>query len=149
MKTDTEQLLADANRLREARKGSRSLGRTGATQIITAVLPAIQQLREQGVEWDVIAAALAEQGAVQGADRKPLTGRRLCALMSAINRREARRARRARVRLDVVPRRDAAGITIAPELAVKSRRLATTFSESELRAEAFANLQSLLKGKRP
>jgi hypothetical protein len=147
MKIDAAKLMTDAHRLREASKAGNAPGRTGATELIATALPAILRLREQNVAWDVIAAALAEQGAVQGPDRKPLKGRRLCALLSALMKREARRARKARVRLDVVPQRGAAVITIAPELAVKSRRRAATVSESELRAEAFANLQPFLKGQ--
>jgi len=38
--------------------------------------------------------ALAAQGVVQGADRRPITARRLTALISAINKRERRREAR-------------------------------------------------------
>jgi hypothetical protein len=93
---------------------------------------------------------LAEQGAVQGADRKPLTGRRLCALLHAIKKREARRAQKrlaVRARADVVPRHETREVNIAPELAANTDRAASPVTESELRAEAFANVQSLLKGQ--
>ncbi|WP_143099535.1 hypothetical protein [Bradyrhizobium sp. cf659] len=147
MKVNARQLMADASGLLEIRKVRDLRRRTGATEIITAALSTIEHLRAENVPWEVIAAALAKQGAVQCADRKPLTGRRLCALLSAIRKREARRARKRRVGADLVPKRDGQVTTIAPELATKSRQPATTFSESAFRAEAYANLQPLLKGQ--
>src|SRR5450759_1287888 len=65
---------------------------TGATAIIEPVLPLIRDLRKQKHSWAAIAAALARQGVVQGVDRQPITPRRLTALISAINKRELRRA---------------------------------------------------------
>lgn len=64
--------------------------RTGATRVIESVMPDIKSLRDQGVSWDVIAAALSEQGLCQGADRTPLTGRRLTALVNGIRKRRRR-----------------------------------------------------------
>lgn len=150
MKIDLDQLSAHASRLHAERK-TRIVGvRTGATDIITAALPVIEQLRAQGVGWAEIAAALAAQGVVQGADRKALSGRRLCALLSAIRKRDEGRARKQRARhtrRDVVARQDAGGISIAPELAPQTQRRSSAPSESALRIENFVSLQSLLKGE--
>jgi hypothetical protein len=65
---------------------------TGATAIIEPVLPLICDLRRQKHSWAAIVAALARQGVVQGVDRQPITPRRLTALISAINKRDRRRA---------------------------------------------------------
>jgi len=59
--------------------------------VIEPVLPLIRELREQKHSWAAIAAALAKQGVVQGDGGKPITARRLTALISAINKRERRR----------------------------------------------------------
>jgi hypothetical protein len=57
---------------------------TGATAIIELILPLIRELRAQKFSWAAIASALAKQGVVQGSDRRPITARRLTALISAI-----------------------------------------------------------------
>jgi hypothetical protein len=148
MPIDTKKLLADASRLAEQRGASQSRGRTGATEIVTAALPEIKELREHGFAWSTIAAALARQGAVQGVDRKPLTGRRLCALLSAIDKREERRARKRRLRharRDVVSRQGEGLAAIAPELKLDTCHRTSALSESHLRVEAFAELKSLMK----
>jgi hypothetical protein len=71
---------------------------TGATAIIEPVLPLIRDLRKQKHSWSAIAAALARQGVVQGADRQPITAHRLTALISAIDKRERRHAKRSESR---------------------------------------------------
>jgi hypothetical protein len=71
---------------------------TGATAIIEPVLPLICDLRKQKHSWSAIAAALARQGVVQGVDRQPITARRLTALISAIDKRERRHAKRSESR---------------------------------------------------
>jgi hypothetical protein len=71
---------------------------TGATAIIEPVLPLIRDLRKQKHSWSAIAAALARQGVVQGEDRQPITARRLTALISAIDKRERRHAKRSESR---------------------------------------------------
>jgi|GraSoi2013_100cm_1033763.scaffolds.fasta_scaffold138166_1 hypothetical protein len=67
------------------------LRRTGATAIIEPILPLIREFRTKKYSWAAIAAGLAAQGVTQGADRNPITARRLTALISAINKRERRR----------------------------------------------------------
>ncbi|RQH06876.1 hypothetical protein [Bradyrhizobium sp. RP6] len=153
MAIDPRKFKADASRLAVQQKAKDWRGgRTGATDMISAALPAIKELREQGIAWSVIAAALAAQGAVQGIDRQPLTGRRLCALISAINKREERRERKRRsryARRDLVPRARERAVTITPELQNEiCRRTSAGFSEVDLRKEAFAELKSLLKEPR-
>ena len=148
MKVNSKQLTADATALHRERMTVDLRRRTGATEIITAALPAIEQLRNEGITWDAIARALAKQGAVQGTDRQPLKGRRLSALISAIRKREARRARKLRRRPDLVPQLASPAVVIAPELTSKAHApAAPAFSESALRAEAYANLQLLLKAQ--
>ena len=71
---------------------------TGATAIIEPALPLIRDLRRQKHSWSAIAAALARQGVVQGVDRQPITARRLTALISAIDKRERRQAKRSESR---------------------------------------------------
>ena len=82
------------------------LRRTGATAVIEPILPLIREFRTKKYSWVAIAAALAKQGVVQGSERKPITARRLTALISAINKRERHRedrfAGRAR-RRDLTP----------------------------------------------
>lgn len=46
-----------------------------------------KRLRKQNHSWGAIAAALASQGVVQGADPKPITRRRLTALIAVTERR--------------------------------------------------------------
>jgi hypothetical protein len=79
--------------------------RTGATAVIEPVLPVIYELRARNHSWAAIAAALAKQGVVQG-NGKPIMGRRLTALICAINKRvrrqEDRLAYRAK-RRDLAP----------------------------------------------
>jgi hypothetical protein len=80
--------------------------RTGATAVIEPVLPVIYELRTRKHSWSAIAAALAKQGVIQGDDGDAITGRRLTALIYAINKRlrrqEERSAGRAK-RRDLAP----------------------------------------------
>jgi hypothetical protein len=68
--------------------------RTGVTALIEPVLPKIQELRAQKHSWAAIAAAFAAQGVIQGDDGEAITGRRLTALISAINKRLRRQEQR-------------------------------------------------------
>jgi hypothetical protein len=95
MQIDSKRLTKDCAAAQAASKGACHAHRnTGATAIIELVLPLIWQLRAQKFSWAAIASALAAQGVVQGSDRRPITGRRLTALISAINKRERRREAR-------------------------------------------------------
>ena len=107
MSIDSKRLTKDcANAQAALAANGHGLRRTGATAIIEPILPLIRELRARKHSWAAIAAALAKQGVVQGVDREPITGRRLTALISAINKRvqgcENRSAGRAR-RRDLAP----------------------------------------------
>jgi hypothetical protein len=92
MQIDSKRLTKDCVAAQAASADSLHAHRnTGATAIIELILPLIWQLRAQKFSWAAIASALAAQGVVQGSDRRPIEGRRLTALISAINKRERRR----------------------------------------------------------
>jgi len=93
MQIDSKRLTKDCAKVQAvlAESGHAHCG-TGATAIIEPVLPLIRDLRRQKHSWSAIAAALARQGVVQGADRQPITARRLTALIAAIEKRGRRRA---------------------------------------------------------
>jgi hypothetical protein len=93
MQVDAKRLTKDCSNAQSALAAS-GCGRrgTGATAIIEPILPLIRDLRKQNHSWAAIATALARQGVVQGANRQPITARRLTALISAIDKREGRRA---------------------------------------------------------
>jgi hypothetical protein len=130
--------------------------RTGATAIIEHILPCIEQLRTQKHSWAAIAAALAKQGVVQGANRDPISGRRLTALISAINKRERRREARL---LGRAKRRDLAPLpqsshTLALSADLNRTNATTTViaadSEATIRHQEFEDrIRSLLKADTP
>jgi hypothetical protein len=107
MSIDSKRLTKDcANAQATLAANGNALRRTGATAIIEPILPLIRELRARKYSWAAIAAALAKQGVIQGANREPITPRRLTALISAINKRvrrqEARLSGRAK-RRDLAP----------------------------------------------
>ena len=125
--------------------------RTGATALIEPVLPKIHELRAEKQSWAAIATALAKQGVVQGNDRKPITGRRLTALICAINKRvrrqEERSAGRAK-RRDLVPvPQQAHTLALSADLSVPAvAATIVTASEEDFRREDFEDcVRSLLK----
>ena len=124
--------------------------RTGATAIIEPVLPLIRDLRTQKHRWEAIAAALARQGVVQGVDRKPISARRLTALIAAIDKRERRRAERQRgrgLRQDLAQHHEPTSrLKLSGDLAnVMPSPKASDVSEERIRREALEGLQTLLK----
>ena len=124
--------------------------RTGATAIIEPVLPLIRDLRRQKHGWAAIAAALARQGVVQGVDRKPITPRRLTALIAAIDKRERRHTERQRgrcLRQDLAQQRQPTSrLTLSGDLAdMVPSATASHDSEECIRRKALEGLQTLLK----
>jgi len=124
--------------------------RTGATAIIEPVLPLIRDLRRQKHGWAAIAAALGRQGVVQGVDRKPITPRRLTALIGAIEKRERRRAECQRgrsMRQDLARHVErASGLALSGDLAdMVPSPTASEDDEERIRREALESLQTLLK----
>lgn len=127
MTLDLKRLHADASRLQAERSKSRSSRETtGATKAIRAALPAIYKLREDGVQWSTIAAALAAQGIVQGKDRIPLTTNRLTALVRQIELQKEKRFAKS-------PKKEAG--TKSQKFAMQNRRLSLS---SDLRAKTRA-----------
>lgn len=124
--------------------------RTGATAIIEPVLPLIRDLRRQKRGWKAIASALASQGVVQGVDRKPISARRLTALIAAIEKRERRQTQRQRgrgLRQDITQlSADGSRLTLSDDLAnVVPPPTVSDDSEERIRREALKGLQTLLK----
>jgi hypothetical protein len=125
--------------------------RTGATALIEPVLPKIYELRAQKHSWAAIAAAFAKQGVIQGDDGEAITGRRLTALISAINKRLRRQEERLAQR---AKRRDIAALpkqmhTLTLSADLKSPAAAAnivTASEEAFRREEFDDrVRSLLQ----
>ncbi|MGY4349740.1 hypothetical protein ACVWXM_006233 [Bradyrhizobium sp. GM7.3] len=142
MPLDAKKLRHDAQRIHEARAGT--------TKAIRGALPAIYQLRKDGVSWSAIAKALAEQGVVQGKDGTPLTTNRLTGLVSQIEAQEHKKAlKTGRERGDTQKRQEERPhrLTLSPDLvgpaAVSDVQPHST--EDELRQSAFAKLQTVLK----
>lgn len=156
MQIDSKRLTKDCTAADAARAGSDYPHRnTGATAIIEPVLPLIGELRAQKFSWASIASAFAKQGVVQGADRRPITARRLTALISAINKRERRREARLS---DRSKRRDLAPLPASSHtlaLSAELRRtdataVAMTDSEATIRHQEFEDrVRSLLKADPP
>jgi hypothetical protein len=152
MKIDSKRLMEDCATAQAACAGSDHPHRnTGATAIIEPVLPLIRELRAQKFSWAAIASALAAQAVVQGGDRRPITARRLTALISAINKRERRREARLSGRSK---RRDLAPLPASSHtlaLSADLRRtnataVTTTDGEATIRHQEFEDrVRSLLK----
>jgi hypothetical protein len=157
MQIDSKRLTKDCATAQAASADSCHTHRnTGATAIIEPVLPLIRELRAQKFSWASIASALAKQGVVQGCDRRPITARRLTALISAINKRE----RRSEARLsDRAKRRDLAPLpanshtlALSADLHRPNATTAVTPTDSEatIRHQEFEDrVRSLLKADPP
>jgi hypothetical protein len=156
MSIDSKRLTKDcANAQATLAANGHALRRTGATAIIEPILPLILELRVQKHSWAAIAVALSKQGVVQGVDREPITGRRLTALIAAINKRERRHevrlAGRTR-RRDLVPL-PANSHTLALSTDLQRADVATAVegdSEASIRHQEFEDrVRSLLKADPP
>jgi hypothetical protein len=156
MGVDAKRLLEDCAVAQTIRAASTYAHRnTGATAIIEPVLPVIRELRLRKISWAAIASALAKQGVVQGSDSRPITARRLTALISAINKREQRSEARMSSR---AKRRDLAPLQASSQTLALSADLnrtiatavAATDSEAALRHQEFEDrVRSLLKEDPP
>jgi hypothetical protein len=152
MQIDAKRLTKDSAK---AHAGQVASGRahcgTGATAIIEPVLALIRDLRREKHSWSAIAAALAGQGVVQGSDRRPITARRLTALIAAIEKRGRRRQDRVADRLG---RRDLAPSQTKTHALALSNDLmpaniaahAVMDSEEQIRRQEFEDrVRSLMK----
>jgi hypothetical protein len=152
MPIDARRLTKDCARAQTALAANGNAPcRTGATAIIEPVLPLIRDLRRQKCGWKAIASALASQGVVQGVDRKPITPRRLTALIAAIEKRERRRAKHSASRFrrqDLAPSQ-AKAHTLALSTDLVPTEVATpaiTGSEEQIRRRDFQErVQPLMK----
>jgi hypothetical protein len=152
MSIDSKRLTKDcANAQAAMAANGLARRRTGATAVIEPLLPIIRELRARKHSWAAIAAALAKQGVVQGNDREPITGRRLTALICAINKRVRRQEERLAGR---AKRRDLAPLpkqthTLALSADLKSPAAAATIvatSEEDFRRQEFDDrVRSLLQ----
>ena len=153
MKIDLKRLTEDCATAQAARADSCCPHRnTGATAIIEPILPLIREFRGRKFSWAAIASALSKQGVVQGGDRRPITARRLTALISAIEKRErcreARLLGRAKRRDIVLLPADSPTLALSADLnRTKSITTVTaTDSEATIRHQEFEDrVRSLLK----
>jgi hypothetical protein len=150
MTLDLKRLRTDGSRLKTERSKSRS-GRetTGTTKAIRAALPTIYKLREDGVQWSDIAAALAAQGIVQGKDRVALTTNRLTALVRQIEQQnEKRAAKAAKKGTGTQPKKNAMQnhrLSLSSELKAETRAVEgrPSQSEDEIRRLAFERVRRM------
>lgn len=93
-------------------KGGETARPAGTTAIIRDLLPEIERMRsEDKASWQVIAAALANQGVTEGVDKKPISALRLTSIVTKLRARakaeaEGRKGREGRA--------DVAGQAAAP-----------------------------------
>jgi len=118
MTLDPKRLARDAKRVQATRPAG-GIGRetTGVTRAVRDGLPMIRQLRDGGITWAAIAAAMSAQGVTQGAGR-PLTASRLTAIVGQVEaqlRRQAEQATARHARADLTaPQPAITGRTAAP-----------------------------------
>jgi hypothetical protein len=160
MKVDVPKLRASVKRLAKTGKDRRNSSNLMAT--IRPLVSEIERLRgdqDNKVTWAVIAAGLAEQGVVEGNERRPLTEKRLTSVISKIKAQDAGRAAREakrRLRDDaplVVDRNDGRqsaprpSARLAPELTQppRSDRDDLPISEDEILRELREKQQHLFK----
>lgn len=150
MTLDLKRLRTDSSKLKTERLKSGS-GRetTGTTKAIRTALPTIYRLREEGVQWSDIAAALAAQGVVQGKDRVALTTNRLTALVRQIEQQNEKRAAKAASK-GVSPRPKKIAmqnprLSLSSELEAETRAVEgrPSQSEDEIRRLAFERVQRM------
>ena len=152
MSIDSKRLTKDcANAQAAMAANGLARRRTGATAVIEPVLPLIQELRARKQSWAAIATALAKQDVVQGNDRKPITGRRLTALICAINKRVRRQAEKSAGRAkrrDLVPLpQQTHTLSLSADLSAPAvAATIVTASEEDFRREEFDDrVRSLLQ----
>jgi hypothetical protein len=152
MALDLRRLRTDASRLQTERSKSRSSRETtGTTRAIRAALPEIYKLREDGVQWSAIAAALAAQGIVQGKDRTSLTTNRLTALVRQIELQNEKRAAKPAKKGAVAKSKKFAmqnrRLSLSPDVESETQAVAgrPPQSEDEIRRFAFERVRRMTK----
>jgi hypothetical protein len=128
MTLDFKRLCIDASSFQTERSKLRSSRETtGTTKAIRAALPQIYSLREDGLQWSAIAAALAAQGIVQGKARIPLTTNRLTALVRQIELQNEKRAAK---------QAEKGAVTEPKNIAIQNRRLSLSPEQAKTSAIA-------------
>ncbi|UYO54612.1 hypothetical protein [Rhodopseudomonas palustris] len=156
MEINVKRLRSDVNRLKRERRASPiGKAKTGATEIIRKHFVELERLHYQdGASWTEIAAALAEQGVTQG-DGKPITSRRLTALMNNIRvqakRNDQQKSSVASGQRSVRPSgarasKNRVSVSLAPELlrSPHGKSPELTLSEEEIRRAELARHAHLL-----
>lgn len=140
---DVEALSGEKEALTGRRDGR---VKSGAMKMVRENLAQIKALHTAGHIWNTIAAALAVQGLTQG-DGDPITGRRLSALVSAVEKQAARQERKLEVRRQrrdlVNPGRSS---RLSPDLSDFPRPKSSpagSLSEGQLRRERLADVEDL------
>lgn len=97
---DLSRLRRDLKRRSAERAEAAGRRGHGSMALVREHLDAFEQLHRDGASWVDIAAALAAQGVMQGsgASLRPITGKRLTALIASVRRERVRRAAADRVR---------------------------------------------------
>lgn len=151
-KIDIRKLAADVGR--EHAKRIPRIG-SNAMAIIRENLTTIAALRGEGATWDAIASGLTAQGVLHR-DGRPLTGKRLTALIDSIRRQDLRRQAKRDKRLartDLArapPRPGRARLGLAEELLAPGEPVAaapTGDAEEAIRRQRYQATKSLFKNK--
>lgn len=157
MKIDLKRLRSDVKRLKADRVDS-PIGKikTGATEVIRRHFDELERMHhEDGASWTEIAAGLAAQGVTQG-DGRPLTGRRLTALMHNIRVRAEKLRSKGSVRtpgehlptpIQKLAGRSRKTVSLAPEMSrPRSEKLPDpAISEEEIRRAELSKHAHLLR----
>lgn len=159
---DLPRLRRDLARRRAQRPETPGRRVHGSMAIVRQHLEAFEQMHRDGVSWVDLAAALAAQGVMQGAGpaTRPITARRLTALVASVRRERMRRARAERdraARPDLRRPNRAAGpqppsepLTLSPDLETGDPGPSDPASSTEaMRLRAFATVQKLLRKDAP
>lgn len=161
MPLDLERLRHNATALGQSRRAIGKL--SGAMDLVRTHLEEIERLKAQGVTWNDIAAALAEQG-VRRRDGGPITGRRLTGLIDSIRRQDAKRRKAGTRRIARADLAETPPIGSTPPSGASVPRSPLTASKppaenttptpvhrtaEQLRRDGLVDLYDMLKAKKP
>jgi hypothetical protein len=90
--------VAKRQALRPPKRGPGGRRLTGAMAVVRENLPALKAMKTGETTWADIAGGLASQGVTQGEDGLPLTGKRLISLIAAVEKQDASRAEKQKLR---------------------------------------------------
>jgi hypothetical protein len=130
------------------------VGRTGASAQIAPLLPTVRQLHNDGHTWDSIARGLSQLLDLYQINRRTtqaerLTGRRLSALISALDAKQKKRDRKtaARTQRQDLVRPIEKQFSLSRDFAVNDMTSHTRsiVSQETLRRDAYAELQTMMR----